>query len=41
MQQPLVPLRAVRERHDYEMVVEYPTPVEDGDGDPPEEPAQD
>ena len=41
VQQPLVPLRAVQERHDYEMVVEYPTPVEDGDGDPPEEPAQD
>lgn len=39
VQQPLVPLRAVRERHDYEMVVEYPTPAEDGD--PPEEPAQD
>ena len=41
VQQPLVPLRAVQERHDYEMVVEYPTSVEDGDGDPPEEPAQD
>lgn len=41
VQQPLVPLRAVQERHDYEMVVEYPTPAEDGDGDPPEEPAQD
>jgi NADH-quinone oxidoreductase subunit C len=27
LQQPLVPLRAVRERHDYEMLVQYPEGV--------------